>query len=259
MEQTKFPSEIVDLPSKGYLYSEESTLSSGTIELKYPTAREEDILTSRNLIQRGVALNMFLESLIVNPSVNLDNVIIGDKNAILIAARILAYGSNYSTEVTCPECGEKNKEELDLNSFQPKDINFNKKCYTKGLNEFDFELPFSKHNIKFKFLDHKDEKEIDLELKKLKKISKGSGIEREITTRLKHMIISIDNKDNNAAINTYVDNEMLSKDSLALRMHILDIRPDIDMSFYFSCNNCGYEGEVDMPLGVNFFWPSTKA
>ena len=92
MAEVKFPTEVVDLPSKGLLYPKENPLSSGQIEVKYMTAKEEDILTSANLIKSGRVIEKLLESLIVDKSIKVDDILVGDKNAILIAARILAYG-----------------------------------------------------------------------------------------------------------------------------------------------------------------------
>lgn len=255
-EQTKFPSETIDLPSKGYFYSSDNILSSGKIELKYPTAREEDILTSRNLIQKGVVIDRFLESLVIDTNVNFDDVLIGDKNAIIYASRILAYGKDYSVDITCPSCGEKQNEEIDLNEFKHTEVKFND--YTKGKNEFEFTFPISKKQIKFRLLTHKDEKEIELISKKMNAMAKGLGINHDMTNRLKKMITEIDGNTNQVYINNFVDKDLLSRDSFALREFYIKITPDIDNMIYFTCNNCGYEGGVPLPLDAGFLWPSTQ-
>ena len=98
MAEYKFPTEMVELPSKGYFYSEGHPLSSGRVEIKYMTAREEDILTSQNLIKQGTVIDKLLEALVVDKSIKMDDMLIGDKNAIMVAARILGYGKNYDIE-----------------------------------------------------------------------------------------------------------------------------------------------------------------
>ena len=174
MSEVKFPTEVVDLPSKGLLYPKESALSSGKIEIKYMTAKEEDILTSVNLIQKGVVIEKLLESLIVDKSIKVNDLLIGDKNAVLIASRILAYGKEYEVDV------EGRKVEVDLTTLKDKFID--ESIVTNGANEFEFELPATKRKVTFKFLTSGDEKEIDKEVEGYKKI--GDGIGYELTTRL---------------------------------------------------------------------------
>ena len=118
-EKRRFPTEVVDLPSKGLLYTKDSPLAGGTIELKYMTAKEEDILTSRNLIQKGVVLDKLLESVIVDENVSLNDLLLGDKNAIMIATRILGYGKDYTVTLTDPSTGEKQEE-----TFKKEDLFF---------------------------------------------------------------------------------------------------------------------------------------
>ena len=82
MAELKLPTEKVSLPSKGLLYPKESPLSSGEIEMKYMTAKEEDILTNSNFIKNGTVIDKLLQSMIVTP-INYDELLVGDKNAIL--------------------------------------------------------------------------------------------------------------------------------------------------------------------------------
>ena len=135
MADYKFPTEVVDLPSKGHFYVDGHPLSSGKVEVKYMTAKEEDILTSQNLIQQGTVIDVLLQSLIVDKTININELLIGDKNAIMVAARILGYGKDY--EFTYD--GEEHK--VDLSKLEPVDIDFNK--FTRSVNEFSFELPNS--------------------------------------------------------------------------------------------------------------------
>ena len=245
MADYKFPTEMVELPSKGYFYFEGHPLSKGKVEVKYMTAREEDILTSQNLIQQGTVIDKLLESLIVDKSIKIDDMLVGDKNAIMVAARILGYGKDY--EFTYD--GEEHK--VDLSKLEPIDIDFSK--YTKGKNEFEFKLPNSERSITFKLLSGKDEKEIDSEIKAKQKISKSQS--SELTTRLKTMILSIDGNSEKAYINNFVDNEFLSVDSLAFRKHLTSITPDVDMSTTV-VDSTGKEIEVTIPVTLRFFWPA---
>tara|TARA_X000001036_G_scaffold437452_1_gene482809 strand:+ start:39 stop:818 length:780 start_codon:yes stop_codon:yes gene_type:complete len=255
-EKRKFPSEVVDLPSKGLLYPKGHPLAGGTIEIKYMTAKEEDILTSRNLIQKGIVLDKLMESVIIQEGVTLDDLLLGDKNAIMIATRILGYGKDYVVEVTDPNSGEKQKETFDLTKLNDKDLD--SKLFKKGENSFEFELPNSKITLTFKLLTHRDEKEIDEELKALRKFTKQSGVTNEVTTRLKKAITAVDGDSSIKRINEFVDYELLSRDSLALREYLREITPDVDMRFTFVSEETGEETEMDIPLNVEFFWPAGR-
>lgn len=247
-----FPTEYIDLPSQGHFYSPSSPLSDGRVQLKYMTAREEDILTNQNLIKKGVVLDELLKAIIVTPNVKMDDILIGDKNAIFIAARRLAYGDKYPVKITCPKCGEEIDVEINLAELKSKEFDFTK--YTKGENVFAFELPISKKKLTYKILTHKDESDIDAELKGLAKVSKTTS--PEMTTRLKYTILSVDGNNDRGNIKKFVDN-MLAKDSMAFRKYIRENTPDLDMSFDFKCTACGHEERMALPLGVDFFWPSS--
>ena len=245
MADYKFPTEIVELPSKGYFYYDGHPLSSGKVEVKYMTAKEEDILTSQNLIQQGTVIDKLLESLIVDKSIKLEDLLIGDKNAIMVAARILGYGKNY--EFTYD--GEEHK--VDLSTLNPIDLDFSK--FTKGKNEFNFKLPNSEREIVFKLLTQKDENEVDSELVARKKLNKHQST--ELTTRMKKMILSVDGNSDRTFINNFIDNEFLSIDSLAFRQYLAEITPDVDMNTTV-VNSAGEEIEVTIPVTLRFFWPS---
>jgi len=246
MADYKFPTEVVDLPSKGYFYIDGHPLSSGKVEVKYMTAKEEDILTSQNLIKQGTVIDILLQALIVDKTINVQDLLIGDKNAIMVAARILGYGKEYEFEYD----GEEQK--VDLSILEPIDIDFSK-C-TKGKNEFSFKLPTSERTVTFKLLSGRDESNISAEIKAREKISKGRS--SELTTRLKTILLSVDGKSEKEYINNFVDNEFLSRDSLALRQYLSTITPDIDMTTTF-VDSTGKETEVTIPVTVRFFWPST--
>ena len=246
MAEYKFPTEMVDLPSRGHFYFEGHPLSSGKVEIKYMTAKEEDILTSQNLIKQGTVIDKLLESLIIDKSIKIDDMLVGDKNAIMVAARILGYGKKYEFEYDGVE------QSVDLSKLEPIDLDFTK--FTKGQNEFSFELPNSKRTVTFKLLSGNDERVITNEIEARKKINKD--VSSELTTRLKQMILSVDGTTEKSYINNFVDNEFLSRDSYALREYLVDITPDIDMSIKITNSN-GKEVEVAVPITVRFFWPST--
>ena len=243
----KFPTEIIDLPSGGTLYPKESPLSSGKVEVKYMTAKEEDILTSQNLIKKGVVVDRLLNSLIVDKNINVDDLVLGDKNAIMVAARILAYGAEYETEIINPNNNEKIKYTFNLADCPFKEIN-NK----SDDNNFKVQLPLSKTEITYKILTGKEEKLIEQELSNIKKL--GNEVSPELTTRLRHVITSVNGSSELSTIHSFVEN-MLSKDSLFLRKEISKVSPDIDLS-----QEIQIEGEtvrVTIPMTVSFFWPDT--
>lgn len=246
MAEFKFPTETVDLPSKGYLYVEGHPLSSGKVEIKYMTAKEEDILTSQNLIQQGTVIDTLLQALIMDKTINVNDLLIGDKNAIMVAARILGYGKEYEFEY------EGKEQEVDLSKLNPKKIDFKK--MTRGVNEFSFELPTSKRTITFKLLTGNDESKINKEVIARQKISKD--LSSQLTTRFKHMILSVDGNTEQSYIINFVENEFLSRDSLAFRQYINDITPDMDMTVKVT-NSSGEEIEVTIPVTVRFFWPDS--
>jgi hypothetical protein len=240
--KSKFPTEIVELPSKGLLYPEDNPLSSGKVEMRYMTAQHEDILTNQNYIKQGIVLDKLLQALIVS-DINYDDLIVGDKNAIMIAARVLGYGKDY--EITYN--GEKIM--IDLSILESKKID--ESLITKGKNEFSFTLPSSGTVITYKLLTGKDSKDIEKELEGLKKLNKQTP--PELSTRLKHMITSVDGNSDVKTIRDFVDNYLLARDSKELRSHIKLTQPDVNLTFTYTGR--GIEENVDIPIGINFFWP----
>jgi len=250
-EKLKYPTEQIDLPSKGLLYPESSLLSKGVIEMKYMTAKEEDILTNVNFIRQGVVIDKLLQSMIVTP-IDYNELLNGDKNAILIAARILGYGKDYEFMITNPETGEGEKATADLTQIETKFLD--ESLFTRGKNEFNFTLPFSKITVTFKLLTHGDEKKIDKEIEGLKKINPQSVT--TITTRLKYLITSINGDREIATIREFVDN-MLSRDVRALRDQVNKITPDVDLKINAIKENGDVVEGIELPIGVSFFWPES--
>lgn len=239
MNNFNIATETIELPSKGLVYPEGHPLASGTVEMKYMTAKEEDILTNQAYIKQGTVLDKLLQSLIVT-KFPYDDLIIGDKNALFIAARVLGYGSSYSFEIG----GQQHT--IDLASLENKP--FDESLITKGINEFSYTLPFSNNPVTFKILTSGDEKKIEKELQGLKKINKDNS--PELTTRLKYVITSIGNDREDKTIRDFVDNHLLARDSRALREYIKQIQPDVDLSYTLDSGE-----EVNIPIGISFFWP----
>lgn len=258
--KNEYPTEVISLPSEGFFYPSDNILSSGQVELKTMTAKEEDILTSKNLISKGIVLEKLLEAVVASPGVNLDSLLLGDKNAIFIATRIMGYGAKYEVKITCPKCGQTSDKTIDLSTLTKKEIDTSN--LTKGVNEFSIVLPSSGKKCVCKLLTHGDEKAIDLELAGLKKLMKEqkTNIEPEISTRMKYVIQSIDGNNDKTFIRKFVDG-MRSLDSRAIRDAMSQIAPDIDTQVEFVCDDtieCNYEGRITMPVGVSFFWPSRR-
>jgi hypothetical protein len=245
MSELKIPTETVTLPSKGLLYSKDSPLAKGEIEMKYMTAREEDILTNINYLRNGTVIDKLLQSLIVT-KINYNDLLIGDKNAILVAARILGYGKDYVVQ------SEGKEVTVDLTKLKDKEVDYS--LFESGVNEFTFTLPKSGNVVTFKFLTHGDEQKIEAEIKGLQKIKPDSA--SDVTTRLKHMILSVNGKRDQKDIRDFVDNYLLAPDSRALRQYYSKITPDINLKYKPEDENYIGEG-IDIPISPNFFWPDS--
>jgi len=250
MEQKfKYPTEQIELPSKGLIYPKESPLSKGVVEMKYMTAKEEDILSNANFIRQGTVIDKLLQSMIVTP-IDFNELLNGDKNAILLAARILGYGKEYDFLYTDPTTGQSEKASVDLSTLDAKPLD--ESLYTPGKNEFNFELPFSKTVVTFKLLTHGDETKLDKEVAGLKKVNANGSY--DITTRLKHTILAINGDRETSTVREFADN-MLARDVRALREYINKISPDVDLKISFTKANGDVVEGVELPIGVSFFWP----
>jgi hypothetical protein len=248
MAELKLPTEIVSLPSKGLLYPKESPLSKGEVEMKYMTAKEEDILTNTNFIRQGTVIDKLLQSLIVT-KIDFNELLIGDKNAILIAARVLGYGQEYKFKYT-NEQGQETEITVDLSELKEKPLD--ESLFKSGTNNFTFSLPKSGNVVTFKLLSHGDEKKIEAEMKGLQKINPNNSY--DITTRLKHMITSVNGDSEQKSIREFVDTYLLAPDARALREYYTQIQPDIEMKFIPEGENYTGEG-INIPISLNFFWP----
>jgi hypothetical protein len=243
MSELKFPTEMVDLPSKGLFYPESHPLASGKVEMKYMTAKEEDILTNKSYIEKGTVIDKLLQSLLVT-QFDYNDLLLVDKNAIMIAARVLGYGKDYEFMYKGEQCT------VDLSTLEPNLVD--EKLWKKGKNEFSYTLPTTGHVITFKLLTHGDEKKISDEIKGLQKIYKDTN--PELTTRLKHIILSVDGDVESRTIRQFVDNNLLARDARSFREYVRSVTPEIEIKFDFEGSN-GVEEGATVPIGLNFFWP----
>ena len=250
-----FPTETIELPSQGLVYPEGHPLRKGTIEIKHMTAREEDILASQNLIKKGLVLDRLFESVVVEPGLNPNDIVIGDKNAILLATRVLGYGANYEVEITDPFTLEKQKVTIDLSKIQTKDID---EDALNSKNRYQFKLPSNGKVIEFKLLTHGDEQDISKDIQALEKLNKTkSSSSSDVTTRFRYMILSVDGNTDTGFINKWIMNSFLAKDTKAFRAYVKELSPDLDLKFNFVSELTGETEALDIPFGIGFFYPTT--
>jgi hypothetical protein len=245
-----FPTEVISLPSKGLTYPEGNPLSKGELTIKLMTAKEEDILTSTNLLRKGIVLDKLLESIVVEPGVHINDLLIGDKNAILISSRILAYGPEYNVTITDPNENEPVDVVVDMTKLKIKEID---ESQLNRNNEYEFTLPKTGMNIKFKLLSHMDELAIQKDIEASEKALKQGN---EITTRLRRVIIEVEGNRDLGYISNYVINQLQAADSRALRKHIQALTPDIDLSFEYTSPFTGEKEALKVPIGLDFFYPT---
>jgi hypothetical protein len=248
------PVESIPLPSSGIIYPPETGLfGKETLEIRAMTAKEEDILTSRALIKKGTVITELIKSCLVDKTINVDDMIAGDRNAVMTALRITGYGSDYNVQVDCPECGSANKKTFMLTDLPIKRLGI--QPVVEGANLFEFDLPMTGKKVQFKFLTGKDETEMSTIAERQKK--QGMKLDSLITSRLQYSIVTIDGINERNKINMFVKN-MPARDSLALRKFIDSNEPGIEMKSWMQCDSCDEHAEVSLPLGASFFWPDAE-
>lgn len=262
LKNYQFPTEVIELPSRGLIYPSDNPLSSGKVEMKYMTAKEEDILTTQSYIKDGSVLDRLFQSLIVSNGngqpIKYVDLVTGDKNAIMIAARVLGYGKDYQVEVNDPFTGKKQKETIDLTQFDNKPYDGSAQV-APHTNEFEFTLPRSQRVITFMAMTESKERRVKHQVEELNKANRKLKDEtsRELTTRLKTMILSVDGETDSRVISQFVDNELFAVDSKALRNYINEVVPDIDLNWEFISEETGERREMILPMDVTFFWPNS--
>jgi len=245
------PNETVPLPSNGKIYSDKSSLyNRETVDIRVMTAREEDILTSRALIKKGTVITELIKSCLMDKSIDVQDMVSGDRNAIMVALRITGYGAKYSAEIQCSSCEHTYENDFNLGALPVKRLTI--EPVRPGENLFEFKLPITGHTVLFKFLTGRDEENINVIQEKMKKL--GSIQDSYVTTRLKHCIVQVGDITSKPDITRFVE-RMRAGDSKALRSYIDKHEPGMIMKQESSCPACGNEEEVSMPLGAGFFWP----
>tara|TARA_R110001592_G_scaffold105620_1_gene297131 strand:- start:2809 stop:3669 length:861 start_codon:yes stop_codon:yes gene_type:complete len=245
------PTELAPLPSKGIVYPEGHALHlKESIEIRAMTAREEDILTNRAYIKQKSVINELIKSCLLDKRINPEDMIAGDRNAVMTSLRITGYGPEYTVEVDCPSCGERSKQDFDLASLPIK--NFNVDPIAVGANAFEFKLPLTTATIRFKYLNGHEEKEINTIQERLKK----QGIDRKnlVTQKYETQVIAVNGIEDKVKVQKFCQN-MPARDSLALRKFMDANEPGIEMKSHMNCPHCYENSEVRLPIGASFFWP----
>lgn len=244
-----FPTNLVQLPSKGLLYSEDDPLSKGSVEMKFMTTKEENILTTESYIKAGVVIDKFLQSMVISPKFNYDNLLIGDKDQLILASRIYGYGEIYAFEVTTPS-GKKQKVEINLEEIECKEVDetlFNR----DNLFNYSFENRKGKFDIQFKLLTVGDNKKIDEKLKR----KKAGTEDTQVTTRLEQMIVSVNGNSDPNLIRLFIANDFLVRDSRAFRDYVAKMQPGPNMEVEIIDEETGDSFLASLTIGPNFFWP----
>jgi len=252
------PTEIVDLPSKGVFYPEGHPLyNKDTIEIRYMTAKDEDTLTNVSLLKKGVALEKVLQDIVVDKTINMDTLLVGDKNAVIVAARKSAYGADYQTKVTCPSCGKVQGYEFDLNNCNVKEASLEEDLEAEGIrrtedNTFVIQLPVFKVPVELRLLTSKDENFIASKVREAQLAKKE--MDSILSLQLRLMIKSINGLSDPKILNEVVST-LPAKDSKAIRQAYVKIAPNMDLSHDFECRSCSYETRLEVPFTSDFFWP----
>ncbi len=248
------PTELISLPSQGKIYPKISPLHNLTeVEVRHLIAPDEDILTSRSLIRSGKMIDALLANCITNKTIRPEDMIAGDKNAIMVFLRVSGYTSDYDVTLQCPLCSEQNiKWTFDLSKLEMNVLEL--EPVSEGENRFEYTLP-SGNVVQFKFLSSREEREITEAQESLKKKT-NMVIDKGVTTRFKKQLLSVNGVEDQKTINMFVDS-MRATDSRAFRKHLAEHDPDVIFKQDFTCSVCGGTKEVDVPITAEFFWPDT--
>jgi hypothetical protein len=249
------PVDVAPLPSQGKIYDKNSPLHGReTVEIRAMTAKDENILMSQAYIKSGTVINKLIESCLVDKSIDVDELLVGDRDALMIAIRITGYGSDYSLHVTCESCRKRMPHIANLSNLSIK--RFGAEPVEIGRNIFQVELPKTKKTVLFKLLTVGDEKEISETAQRKEKMLGIKADETRATESLLNSIASIDNISDRNKLSKFIDNMPIS-DARFLRKYINDATPTIDMNSMFECPSCAQEAQVGIRLGLGFFWPDT--
>ena len=246
------PTEFVQLPSKGRFYPPGHPLhNQEMIEVKQMTAKEEDILTSRSLLKQGVAIDRVLQSIVIDPRIDVSSLLVGDRNAIVVSCRVSGYGSEYTTKIACPACEARNEYTFDLNEAVITSGTL-EGVTQNGDGTFNTVLPRSNLSVDFRLLTGRDEKF----LTQGQTTKNKNKADRLITSQLRGILVSVNDNDTAEALN-YVANNLPSMDSKYLREIYRNVQPNIDLTQHYQCEECGFQKDMEVPLTADFFWPNS--
>lgn len=249
MTEFMYPTEVIQLPSQGKYYPEGHPLreNGGKLDVKYMTAKEEDILTSTNLIANGTVVDKLLDSLVIHKGVKHTDLTTGDANAVLLASRILAYGKDYPVVVNCTKCNKEIEHTVDLTKLEFPD----KLEQSDSQGCISFETPTGLQ-VKIKPMTRGQEIKVEKDIKAIQdKLKKEYA--SEVTSRLKEIIVSINGNEKKSDLSTQIDN-LIIKDTKFIREQIDKSNPSVDMTLEVTCD-CGHTTKGDIPIGINFLWP----
>ena len=256
------PTEFVDLPSQGKFYADEHPLKGlDSVEIRFMTAKDEDILTSKSLLKKGIAIDRFLQNIIVDKKVKIQDLLIGDKNALVVASRVTGYGADYQTKVSCPACGTSQDYQFDLDDSAVKTGGI--ETLTEELpaiaetvtrtenNTWLVECPRSKVAVELQLMNGHHEKFLakSAAMKKKQKLP-----ESLLTDQLRQTIVSVNGSSEVKDISKFID-VMPAMDSRFLRSVYDKLMPNVDLTQHFDCHSCGFEQEMEVPFTTDFFWP----
>tara|TARA_R100000152_G_scaffold20398_1_gene14008 strand:- start:1125 stop:2027 length:903 start_codon:yes stop_codon:yes gene_type:complete len=254
------PTEFVELPSQGQFYPKGHPMhGKDTLEIKHMTAKEEDILTSRALLKKGIAIDRLLQSIIIDKTVRPHELLVGDKNAIMVSARISAYGSEYKSRITCPNCMTVNEPEIDLSACQKMKYGLSNTEEIEGVEgpspngTYLITLPATKAKVEVKLMNGADEKRFSDRLQYRKKNRQPDAM---LTDQIKTFTVAINGTPMGPKVFGFIDN-MPIRDSRFLRNTYNKLTPVVELKHNFCCDNCAYEQEVEVPITAQFFWPDS--
>ena len=241
------PTDFVELPSKGMFYSPSHPWhNKESVEVRYMTTKEEDILSSEAYAKAGVMFDRLIESVTVD-RVDSTTLLPGDRNAILINARKNSYGNEYEFVIGCNTCLSDVECSISLSDLGSVEIDLER--VTEN-NTVCVTLPLSNKEVEFKIMTAGDLKQINKAAEQQKK----HGIQPNETVELhRRMIVSVDGNNNPNTINGFIQS-MLLKDSKFLKKQYNSFSPDVDFTFQQECKECGHLNKGGVPIGANFFW-----
>lgn len=251
VKQSIYPTNVVELPSKGLLYPPDNPLSSGKVEMKFMTTKEENILTTESYIKDGSVIDKFLQSMVISPKFDYDSLLIGDKDALVIASRIYGHGENYDIKVNTPS-GNEQLVSVNLNDLTYKEVD---ETLYNPENQFTFKTPLGNNTLIFKLMTTGDQKQIEA---KLKKYRKAGAPDTQVTTRLQQLILSVDGNDDPMFVKLFIENELRAPDSRAFRDYVATVQCGVNMEIECVDEETGNSFRHAIAIGSDFFWPESK-